>query len=227
MLTDVAKRITYNLEGEEGLYDYDKGKRKPKGGDFRTETMVKLEDFYNGADRVYSFRRGEVCKKCKGTGDATGRIGACPHCEGVGMVSRRVNMGGEVMDMRVLCNVCKGKGKGGHGNCPHCAGNKISMQPRDIDFTVEKGMKDGDVVVFKGESEQTLETFPGDVYLTLHQSPHGLFKRKGNHLYSEISISLEEAILGFSKQVKQLDGREIDIETGEISQDGRVIVVKG
>jgi hypothetical protein len=38
----VSKRITYNLEGEEGLEDYEKGKRKPKGGDFRTETAVRL-----------------------------------------------------------------------------------------------------------------------------------------------------------------------------------------
>lgn len=36
ILSDVGKRITYDLEGEEGLEDYMKGKKKPKGGDFRT-----------------------------------------------------------------------------------------------------------------------------------------------------------------------------------------------
>ena len=41
-------------------------------------------------------------------------------------------MGGDIMEMGILCNICHGKGKGGHGNCPFCKGKKITMQPRDI-----------------------------------------------------------------------------------------------
>lgn len=113
------------------------------------------------------------------------------------------------MTMNILCTSCKGTGKGGHGNCPSCGGKKIKMQPRDVPYNVERGMKDGEIVVFKGESEQTLETYPGDVYVTLRQIPHGLFKRRGNNLYTDLTINLEEAILGFTKSLKQLDGRTL------------------
>ena len=48
------------------------------------------------------------------------------------MANKKVNMGGDIMEMDILCNICHGKGKGGHANCPFCKGKKITMQPRDI-----------------------------------------------------------------------------------------------
>lgn len=68
-LMDVAKRITYDLYGEEGLNELNK-KPKPKGGDYRPAMEVTLDDFYKGGESVFSFRRGEICRVCKGTGDA-------------------------------------------------------------------------------------------------------------------------------------------------------------
>ena len=67
------------------------------------------------------------------------------------------------------CNTCGGSGKAPHSRCPVCRGEKIVLKPRDLVFDVEKGMVDGDKVMFKGESEQGLNFYPGDVIVTLRQ----------------------------------------------------------
>ena len=48
------------------------------------------------------------------------------------------------------CKECQGTGKAGHNKCPICKGEKIVLRPRDLKFDVEKGMVDGDKVMFKG-----------------------------------------------------------------------------
>jgi DnaJ-class molecular chaperone len=50
------------------------------------------------------------------------------------------------------CNKCQGSGKAPKKTCPVCGGLKIQLKPRDLAFEVEKGMVDGDKVMFKGES---------------------------------------------------------------------------
>jgi DnaJ-class molecular chaperone len=71
------------------------------------------------------------------------------------------------------------------------------MKPRDLLFEVERGMVDGDKVMFKGESEQGLQFYPGDVIVTLRQQHHPYLKRVKNDLKTTVKVSLEEAILGF------------------------------
>jgi len=94
-LMDVAKRITYDLYGEDGLKELNK-KPKPKGGDYRPAMEVTLEDFYKGAESAFSFRRGEICKVCKGTGDSLSSMSSCDMCGGKGLMRRQVRLSGEV-----------------------------------------------------------------------------------------------------------------------------------
>ena len=42
----------------------------------------------------------------------------------------------------------------------------------------------------------------GDVVFVLQEQPHAEFKRKGDDLYIERSISLTEALCGFSMEVR-------------------------
>jgi DnaJ-class molecular chaperone len=72
-------------------------------------------------------------------------------------------------------------------------------------------MRAGDVVLFKGESEQGFDFYPGDVYVKLHEVPHPTLKRDGNNLKINIEISLKEAILGFQRRIQHLDGHTVYI----------------
>ena len=92
---------------------------------------------------------------------------------------------------------------------------------------VEKGMKDGDEVVFPGESEQFPGYAPGDIVFTIKQLPHNTFERIGDNLYADLEITLQEALLGFSKAILHLDGRNVAIERNEVTQPMQTIIIKG
>ena len=80
-------------------------------------------------------------------------------------------------------------------------------------------MSDGDEIVFEREAEQIPDMIPGDVIFTVKQQPHNKFKRVGDNLFTDVEISLEEALLGFSKRVSHLDGHLVEIS----SKDNEVI----
>jgi DnaJ-class molecular chaperone len=122
---------------------------------------------------------------------------------------RKVKVKDQVKEVEMKCKDCDGSGHAGRHKCPVCNGEKIVLKPRDLHFEVEKGMRAGDKVQFKGESEQGFEFYPGDVYLTLHQGPHALFKRQKNDLLVNLDISLKDAILGFDRKLKHLDGHDV------------------
>lgn len=47
-----------------------------------------------------------------------------------------------------------------------------------------------------------------------------VFDRKGVHLYTKLTITLAEALLGFKKTIKHLDGHEVVVEREAVSQPG-------
>jgi DnaJ-class molecular chaperone len=49
---------------------------------------------------------------------------------------------------------------------------------------------------------------------------HSLFKRDGNDLRMDMKISLKEAILGFEKTIRHLDGRNVQISSDYNVQNG-------
>ena len=93
--------------------------------------------------------------------------------------------------MELKCKKCGGSGFGAKQKCPVCGGEKIIIAPRDLKFEVEKGMKNGDVVLFKGESEQGFDFYPGDVYVKLNQIQHPTFTREGNDLKCKVDLTLK------------------------------------
>lgn len=48
-----------------------------------------------------------------------------------------------------------------------------------------------------------------------------VFERKGIHLYTRLTITLLEALTGFKKTIKHLDGEEIAVERDAVTQPGR------
>ena len=64
-------------------------------------------------------------------------------------------------------------------------------------------------LVFERASEQSPDTIPGDVRLVFKTQKHAIYTRKGNDLHHTMTITLKEALLGFSKTLKQLDGRDV------------------
>jgi DnaJ-class molecular chaperone len=74
-------------------------------------------------------------------------------------------------------------------------------------------MKDGDEVLFEREAEQIPDMIQGDLIFTVKQKPHNRFKRVNDNLFVDLSVTLEEALLGFSKRVQHLDGHLVEVSS--------------
>ena len=78
-------------------------------------------------------------------------------------------------------------------------------------------MAGGDTIIMEKEAEQVPDMALGDLIFTLKQKPHKTFKRVGNNLYIDITLTLEESLLGFKRTVAHLDGHVVNI-SNEINE---------
>lgn len=240
ILSDPDKRSIYDLEGDEGLKNMNKpvspfdsffgggGGGRRKGPDYQTEFQVDLDVLYNGGEMEMSINRKVLCKKCKGSGAKDGEVVVCKACKGKGVVLKMQQLGpGFNVQMQQHCDKCGGKGKSAKNVCPSCRGKKQEMEQKKLEIVIEKGMATGQRIVFERASEQTPGISPGDVVLILKQKKHRYFKRQGDNLHYTMTISLKEALLGFSQEITHMDNRKVTVKRDEITPPDYVMRIKG
>ena len=66
------------------------------------------------------------------------------------------------------------------------------------------------------------DTITGDIVFVLQQKEHPKFKRKGDDLFVEHTLSLVEALCGFRFILTHLDGRQLLVKSnpGEVVKPG-------
>ncbi|KAF9970569.1 hypothetical protein BGZ73_006710 [Actinomortierella ambigua] len=209
------------------------GNRKRKGEDLMHNLNVSLEDLYNGKSTKLSLEKNIICSHCQGKGGKAGAVKKCTTCDGRGvkLVVRQIGPG-MMQQMQVTCTTCHGEGQTirEKDRCKKCKGNKVVNEKKVLEIFIEKGMRNGEKIPMKGEADQEPGVETGDVILVLQQKPHPLFERKGSDLHCKITLSLVEALCGFSKiLVTHLDGRGIHVESpaGKIIKPGQVKKIIG
>ncbi|MBD4020220.1 hypothetical protein GUI04_14645, partial [Xanthomonas citri pv. citri] len=80
---------------------------------------------------------------------------------------------------------------------------------RVLEVHVEKGMQNGQKIVFEGQADEAPDTVTGDIVFILQLKEHPKFKRKQDDLYVEHNVSLTEALCGFQFVITHLDGRQL------------------
>ncbi|KDO34827.1 hypothetical protein SPRG_00888 [Saprolegnia parasitica CBS 223.65] len=243
VLSNVETRDIYDLEGEEGLerhtnqagrpaspFDafFGGGGGKPRGPDATVDIPVTLEELYNGAEKQARFMKNVICRKCRGSGAKDGKTKPCKTCGGQGIVLVQQQMGpGFTVQMQQQCPKCGGKGKTFKHKCPHCHGNKVVAEEKIITGVIERGMPSNHEIVFERESEQRPGMIPGNVIMRLVQQPHKTFRRAGDDLHTEITVSLRDALLGFEKDLVHLDGRRVTIDADDVTMPFQVRTLHG
>lgn len=77
---------------------------------------------------------------------------------------------------------------------------------------MKPGWKAGTKITFKGEGDYNPRTGGRQtMQFVLQEKPHEFFTREDNNLVYTLPLSFKESLLGFSKQVKTIDGRTIPI----------------
>nr|UNO36806.1 heat-shock protein 40 [Glycyrrhiza inflata] len=198
-----------------------RGRRQRRGEDVVHPLKVSLEDLYLGTSKKLSLSRNVICSKCTGKGSKSGASMKCAGCQGTGMkVSIRHLGPSMIQQMQHPCNECKGTGEtiNDRDRCPQCKGEKVVQEKKVLEVIVEKGMQNGQKITFPGEADEAPDTITGDIVFVLQQKEHPKFRRKGEDLFVEHTLSLTEALCGFQFVLTHLDGRQLLIKSnpGEV-----------
>ncbi|KAI9365059.1 DnaJ domain-containing protein [Pilaira anomala] len=103
--------------------------------------------------------------------------------------------------------------------------------PSDKVLTVNvlPGWKSGTKIRFPDEGDQFPNGERQDIEFEIKEKPHPVFTRKGCNLYTTMTISLLEALTGFRKEIKRLDGSSLIVQEPEssITQSGQEKIIIG
>lgn len=183
-----------------------------RGPDAKVSHSVTLEDIYNGNELEMSINRRIVCRGCGGEkGRNKAKCESCGKCpDETRMVQRQMGPGMIVQQEERVPSK-----------------EKCKVEDTVLRTTVERGMADGSEIKFPRKSEQKPGQVPGDVIMTLKQKKHRIFTRDGNDLHMNMEISLKEALLGFEKTYKHLDGHEFEVAKTGVTRPMSVKKIKG
>lgn len=118
-----------------------------------------------------------------------------------------------IQQIQTVCGECRGSGEriNPKDRCKQCQGKKVVRDRKILEVHIDKGMVDGQKIVFNGEGDQEPELEPGDIIIVLDEKEHPVYKRAGNDLIINQQIQLVEALCGFQKVIKTLDDRDLVI----------------
>eukprot|EP00992_Anisonema_acinus_P001847 TRINITY_DN10553_c0_g1_i3.p1 TRINITY_DN10553_c0_g1~~TRINITY_DN10553_c0_g1_i3.p1 ORF type:complete len:359 (+),score=96.37 TRINITY_DN10553_c0_g1_i3:65-1141(+) len=248
VLSDAKKRKIYDMKGEDGLKQLEESQKgggqamdpfaaffggqqrdRTKGKDMRMTLHVTMDDLYNGKTDTVTIQKQKLCRACKGSGAASkGDIGNCHHCKGRGVITQQVQiMPGFVQNMQQHCPHCGGTGKRIKKKCPVCNGNKVTRGSTTLEFDIERGTPEGHELRFEMEADESPDVLPGDVIFKVQSKPHSFFSRRGDDLEMTMTITLLQALVGFTRQIRHMDDHVVEVKRDKVTPFGTQMVIRG
>jgi len=125
------------------------------------------------------------------------------------------------------CTACGGTGRVGNRVCTMCNGAGGKIIPKRLEVKIPAGVRDGSRIRIAGEGVPgRAGGNKGDLYLVAKVLPHKLFERKGDDLYTEVSVPLATAILGGEVRLPTLNGN-LSLKIPPETQNGKVFRMAG
>ncbi|KAG7292554.1 hypothetical protein NEMBOFW57_002589 [Staphylotrichum longicolle] len=192
---------------------------------------VSLEDIYRGKVSKLALQRSIICPKCEGRGGKEGAVRKCTTCDGHGMKTMMRQMGPMIQRFQTVCPDCNGEGEivKDKDRCKQCFGKKTVVDRKVLHVHVDRGVKSGTKVEFRGEGDQAPGILAGDVVFQIEQKPHPRFTRRDDDLLYHAEIDLVTALAGGTIYIEHLDDRwlSVDILPGEAIAPGVVKMIRG
>ncbi len=209
------------------------GKRRPTsrrpepGDDLRYDMEISFEEAYFGGTRTVKFNRFETCSSCGGTGAKNGAARTCPTCGGTGEVRNAKNTPfGRIMQIST-CPKCGGTGHTASDPCPTCHGSGKVQRLRTLTVKIPPGVRDGTKLRMPGEGMPGEHGGPpGDLYIVIHVKPHPYFKREGDDIIYNTTISYTQAVLGGKIKIPTMEG-EVTLKIPPGTKSGTKLRLRG
>lgn len=209
LLNDPDKRILYDIGGMEAVKKAEKEEMQ-KGDDLGANLEVRLEDLYKGGSTKHGYNRRVVCRRC-------GKEPNAPRCKGCSRCPNEVK----------LENVMVGPGMFMRQEVEVPSKEKCKREKTTLDVQIERGSRDGERIPFARMADQRPGEIPGSVIFTLKAKKHAKFERRGDDLHMKIFVDLREALLGWERTIRHLDGHKVTVGSGSVTKPLQVIRVEG
>lgn len=204
--------------------------RARKGENIEAEVRITISEAYNGCKKEIMIPKKKPCSHCHGTGFEDGHNHDCPNCQGNGIVTQMTKTGqNSFSSFSFPCPVCHGTGKDNNAKkCTKCGGSGFEFDySRDV-IEVHRGISDGITLSIQGRGEPIDGGINGDLFVHVIVEKDDYFERPDavNVIHRE-SVPFTEALLGFKKNFRCIDGTEVTVDAPELTRDGQAFIFRG
>ncbi|EMS54053.1 Chaperone protein DnaJ [Triticum urartu] len=236
VLSDDKKRALYDQYGEAGVKSAVGG----NAGAYTSNPFDLFETFFgasmgggggfSGMDQsAFRTRRRSTAAQGEDISGSGSKVGSkakiCSTCGGRGQVMRTEQTPFGLFSQVSICPTCVGEGEVISEYCRKCSGEGRVRVRKEIKVKIPPGVSKGSTLRVRGEGDAGPKGGPpGDLFVCLDVEEPSDIKRDGINLYSTVSISYIEAILGTVQKVRTVEGTsELRIPPG--TQPGDVLVL--
>jgi len=194
---------------------------QPKTGSTRMILYVDLTTLYVGDFIEIRYYRDVLCQRvdeCEINDDGCARAG-------VRKSTRRIGPG-FVQQVEDNDSRCVARGKRYKEKCRACPDGPTVEDVIPVTVDILPGMNDGQELQFEELGDESIGHIPGDLLVVLRQTPHPHFVRDGDNLKLRLGIDLADALVGFEKTIKHVDGHDVVIKSNEVIDCDYVKVIK-
>ena len=191
---------------------------------------VTLDDLYIGATKMVKINTNTKCKHCNAKGYLQNGKQLCGTCQGSKIITETVRMGPMIQQSRRPCSTCQQKGYTiipGY-ECQKCDTKGVIPQTKKYNLNISKGNVSGKDIQLKGKGDYIPELdVQGDLVIQLQEVGHERFQRKNNDLFTQVDITLEEALCGTTYKLKHLNDKDIYLNIDKIIKPDYIMKVVG
>ncbi len=188
-----------------------------QGDDLRYDLNIDFKSAIFGEQREIKIPHLETCTNCRGSGARQGTGPTkCSTCGGVGQVRRATRTPFGNFTQVADCPNCNGTGQIITDPCSNCGGNGVKQVRKKLRINIPSGVDTGTKLRVSGEGNAGLKGGPaGDLYVFIKVKNDSRLKRDGINIFSEVSVSYLQAILGDNIEIETVDGKEnLNIPSG-------------
>ena len=125
------------------------------------------------------------------------------------------------------CPACGGMGNINGSVCQKCRGAGVIADVETVKVKIPEGVNEGQRIRLRGKGSKGLHGAPpGDLIVLIHVRPHPFFERRGDDIYTEIPITIGEAIHGAQVEVPTIQG-PVRARIPEGTQGGQTFRLSG
>lgn len=205
--------------GFSGFSGFGGAQRRVKGKDLRIRVSLTLEEAATGVEKKVKVKRK---KQAAGVSYKT-----CSTCKGSGQISRVQNTILGRMQTSAPCTTCGGSGQILDNRPAGADSQGLVTEEETVSINIPAGVESDMRLKVGGKgNEAPGNGVSGDLLVDIEVKPHDQLQREGNNLHYDLYVSVPEAILGTTKEIKTVTGKvRIPIEAG--IQSGKILRLRG